>query len=64
MSHLEKIHVDYCHLTDDHGEAILERISEGTKLTELNISGTNLSAVDTNVLAKAVNMLEVVKMEK
>ena len=63
MSHLEKIHVDYCRLTEDQGKAILDRISEGTKLTELNISGTNLSAVDTHVLAKAVNMLEVVKME-
>jgi Leucine-rich repeat (LRR) protein len=55
ISKLEKVHVDYCSLTADQGEAILIHISEGTKLSELNISGTNLSAVDTNLLAKAVN---------
>ena len=45
-------------LTQQQAAAILAAVSEGTKLTTLNISRNDLSGVDPGLLVKSVNNLE------
>ena len=58
VTKLETLEVRGTRLTQQQAVAILTVVSEGSKLVNLDISGNNLSGVDTRLLAKAVTKLE------
>ena len=58
VTNLEVLNVAYTKLTQQKGVAILTAVSEGSRLTTLNISGNNLLGVDPGLMAKAFNNLE------
>ena len=58
ITKLETLDLKSNDLTQQEAELILNTISEGSKLTKLNISWNNLSGVDPGLLAKAAAKLE------
>ena len=61
VTKLETLKVTYTKLTQQQAVAILTAVSEGSKLTKLDISNNNLSGIDPGLLAKAVTKLETFK---
>ena len=58
VTKLEKLDIDDTELTQQQAAAILTAVSEGSKMTELNICWNDMSGVDPGLLAKAVNNVE------
>ena len=62
---LEGVEMYYTHLTVEQGTAIFTAINqENCNMKKLDISENNLSSVDTGLLARSVNMLEEVVMNR
>ena len=58
VTKLEKLDIDDTELTQQQAAAILTAVSEGSKMTELNICWNDMSGVDPGLLAKAFNNVE------
>ena len=62
VNQLEEVDLYDTKLTTQQAEKVLEAVITNSKLKVLNMQNNNLSLVDADILAKAVNKLESVEM--
>ena len=58
VTHVHQVTLWSCQLTPKHSEAIFRAMTSSSKLRKLDLSYNNLSTVNPNVLAAAINLLK------